>query len=103
MRLQAGSAYTALRAAWSTTPPENLTEASHQVVLRAEAKMEAAALQLKILQHLATPGYIKLESADMADIMQTVREQLPAGGPLTCWEKERCPSSITSCLGSSFS
>jgi hypothetical protein len=51
-----------------------MTEASHQVVLRAEAKAEAAAPQLKIMQHLATPGYVKLESEDMAGIMRTVRE-----------------------------
>eukprot|EP00953_Heterococcus_sp_UTEX-ZZ885_P007391 4479-Heterococcus_DN1.PRE.1 len=57
--LQAGRTYTALQAALSSSPPENLTEASHQVVLRAEAKVEAAALQLKIMQHLATPDYIK--------------------------------------------
>jgi hypothetical protein len=37
------------------------------------------------MQHLAS--YIKLESTDMADIMQTVREQLPASNPLTGWEK----------------
>eukprot|EP00953_Heterococcus_sp_UTEX-ZZ885_P007500 4537-Heterococcus_DN1.PRE.1 len=60
-----------------------MTEASHQLVLRAEAKVEAAALQLKIMQHLATPGYIKLDSADMVGIMQTVQEQLPASNPLT--------------------
>jgi hypothetical protein len=87
MRLQAGRAYTALQTALFRAPPENLTEASHQVVLRAEAKAEAAALQLNIMQHLATPGYIKLESTDMADVMQAVREQLPAASPLTCWEK----------------
>jgi hypothetical protein len=87
MRLQAGRAYTALQTALSKPPPENMTEASHQVVLRAEAKVEAAALQLKIMQHLATPGYIKLESTDMADIMQTVQEQLPASSLLTGWEK----------------
>eukprot|EP00953_Heterococcus_sp_UTEX-ZZ885_P039053 20034-Heterococcus_DN1.PRE.2 len=39
------------------------------------------------MQHLATPGHIKLESTDMADIMQTVREQLPASSLLTGWEK----------------
>jgi hypothetical protein len=37
MRLQAGLAYTALQAALSRSPLENLTEALHQVVLRAEA------------------------------------------------------------------
>jgi hypothetical protein len=87
MRLQAGRAYTALQAALSQSAPENMAEASHQVVLRAEAKAEAAALQLNIMQHLATPGYIKLESADMAGIMHTVREQLPASSLLTGWEK----------------
>eukprot|EP00953_Heterococcus_sp_UTEX-ZZ885_P015288 8613-Heterococcus_DN1.PRE.5 len=38
------------------------------------------------MQHLAGPGYIKLESADMVGIMQTVQEQLPASNPLTGWE-----------------
>jgi hypothetical protein len=74
MRLQAGRAYTALQAALARPAPENMAEASHQVVLRAEAKAEAAILQLKIMQHLATPGYVKLESEDMAGIMRTVRE-----------------------------
>jgi hypothetical protein len=83
MRLQAGRAYTALQTPLAKPPPESMTQASHQVVLRAEAKAEAAVLQLKIMQHLATPGYIKLECADMAGIMQTVRELLPASGCLT--------------------
>jgi hypothetical protein len=74
MRLQAGRAYTALQAALARPAPKNMAEASDQVVLRAEAKVEAAALQLKIMQHLATPGYVKLESEDMVGIMQTVRE-----------------------------
>eukprot|EP00953_Heterococcus_sp_UTEX-ZZ885_P000697 894-Heterococcus_DN1.PRE.1 len=87
MRLQTGRAYTALQTALVRSPPENMTEASHRVVLRAEAKAEAAALQLKIMQHLASPGYIKLESADMVGIMQFVQEQLPASNPLTGWEK----------------
>jgi ectoine hydroxylase-related dioxygenase (phytanoyl-CoA dioxygenase family) len=87
MRLQAGRAYTALQAALSRPPPQSLTEASHQVVLRAVAKVEAAALQLKIMPHLATRLHQKVESTDLADIMQTVREQLPAASPLTCWEK----------------
>jgi ectoine hydroxylase-related dioxygenase (phytanoyl-CoA dioxygenase family) len=39
------------------------------------------------MQHLATPGYVKLKSEDMVGIMQTVREQLPASNPLTGWEK----------------
>eukprot|EP00953_Heterococcus_sp_UTEX-ZZ885_P018840 10521-Heterococcus_DN1.PRE.1 len=67
MRLQAGRAYTALQTALARSPPENMAEASHQ--------------------HLATPGYVKLESEDMVGIMQTVREQLPASNPLTGWEK----------------
>jgi hypothetical protein len=57
MRLQTGRAYTALQTALARPPPENMTEASHQVVLRAEAKAEAAALQLKIMQHLANTGW----------------------------------------------
>eukprot|EP00953_Heterococcus_sp_UTEX-ZZ885_P022470 12434-Heterococcus_DN1.PRE.3 len=65
----AGRAYTALQTALSRNPSENLTEASHQVVLRAKARVEAAALQLKIMQHLAMPGYIKLESTNMADMV----------------------------------
>jgi hypothetical protein len=57
MRLQAGRAYTALQAALARPAPENMAEASRQVVLRAEAKAEAAALQLK---NHAAPCYTRL-------------------------------------------
>eukprot|EP00953_Heterococcus_sp_UTEX-ZZ885_P014705 8314-Heterococcus_DN1.PRE.3 len=51
------------------------------------ASWTQAALQVNIMQHLATPGHITIGSANMADIMQTVRELLPAAGPLTGWKK----------------
>ena len=78
MRLQAGHAFAALQNALSGPEPTNMAQASQQVVLRAEAKMEAAALQVKIMQQLATPGFVRLESEHMGAIMETVRQQLPA-------------------------
>jgi hypothetical protein len=88
MRLQAGQAFAALQNARSGPEPTNMVEASQHVVLRAEAKMEAAALQVKIMQQLATPGFIRLESEQMGDIMDRVRQQLPTLPQFgTGWDK----------------
>jgi hypothetical protein len=65
MRLQAGQAFAALQNARSGPEPTNMVEASQHVVLRAEAKMEAAALQVKIMQQLPEPCFIRLESEQM--------------------------------------
>ena len=78
MRLQAGRAYTILQNALSRPAPTNMAEASQQVLMHAEAKMEAAQLQAKITKQLATAGYIKLESAEMAQFMREMIEQWPA-------------------------
>jgi hypothetical protein len=85
MRLQAGRAYSALQRALSGPAPT--AEASQHVLLRAEAKMEAAQLQVKITQHLATAGYINLECTEMEQFMAEVREQWPANTDLSSWQK----------------
>jgi hypothetical protein len=87
MRLQAGRAWSALQNALSGPAPRNMAEASQQVLLGAEAKVEAAQLQFTITQHLATSGYLKLQSAEMAGFMAEVREQWPATTDLSQWQK----------------
>jgi hypothetical protein len=95
MRLQAGRTYAALQNALSGPEPTNMAEASQQVVAQAEAKVEAAALQLRIMQQLATPGFIRLESVEMGAIMESVRGScllrhnsvLAGTRPSTLWQR----------------
>jgi hypothetical protein len=87
MRLQAGRAWSALQNALSGPAPANMKEASHNVLLRAEANIEAAILQAKITKELARTGYFKLESEEMAHFMAEVREQWPAQTDLSSWQK----------------
>jgi hypothetical protein len=88
MRLQAGRAFLALQNALSGPASISMAEASQQVLLRTEARMEAAQLQFKITQHLATSGYIKLESTEMREFMAEVRGQWPATTEFSkSWQK----------------
>jgi hypothetical protein len=78
VRLQAGRAFVALQNALSGPAPSSMAEASRQMLLRAEANMEAAQLQVKITQLLANSGYIKLESTEMREFMAQVSAKWPS-------------------------